>query len=267
MSTMEDIQKRDKKFIEFVLNFYYKQGRHSLVWRKYITPYRILVSEMMLQQTQVTRVLQKFDEWIKRYPTLTSLRGATLQDILILWKGLGYQRRAKALYEIAQSYKRLPTSFTSLCELPGIGPYTASALCAFAYDEFSHPMLETNIRTALIEEYHQGEVDIQDGLLYDDLKRLSASSLVKKAGARVWYYALMDYGVYLKENKISHNAKSAHYTKQSPYKGSLRELRAKVLFAITEGNKIPGESRTEEVLGTLVKEGYITKKGEKYSVI
>lgn len=260
-------QQQDNLFVQNVVSFYTKEGRHTLPWREYITPYRILVSEIMLQQTQVVRVLQKFEDWMKLYPTLEVLKKATFVDILVMWQGLGYQRRAKALYEIAQSKKDLPTSFEDLCKLPGIGPYTASAICAFAYNEFSHPMLETNIRTALIEIYHQGEQEINDGVLYDDLVRLTEHKGVQEMGARSWYYALMDYGANLKENKISHNKKSALYARQSPYKGSVRELRAKILFAITQEQKLPVDIRREEVLEKLIKEGYIKQIGKKYCIV
>jgi A/G-specific adenine glycosylase len=257
----------DEVFIKNILLFYKEKGRHDLVWRKKITPYKILVSEIMLQQTQVSRVLAKYNDWMKLYPTLLSLRKASLQEILVLWQGLGYQRRAKALYEIAKNYRELPKNYDELLTLPGIGKYTASALSAFAYNEFSYPMLETNIRTVMIDEFLHGENEIHDGQLYDHLDRLATYKEVKDVGARVWYYALMDYGAHLKENKISHNSKSVHYTKHSVYKGSLRELRAKTLFAITHDEKLPSDMRLEKVLELLIKEGYVVKKGKRYRII
>jgi A/G-specific adenine glycosylase len=260
------IEEKDALFIKSVLDFYKKYGRHDLMWRKKQNAYKVLVSEIMLQQTQVKRVEEKFKVWVEIYPTLQSLKKASLQDILILWQGLGYQRRAKALYQIAKKYIRIPKTFLELCDMPSVGSYTASAVCAFAYNQFSHPMLETNIRTALIEEYHQGEQEIHDGVLYDDLSRLVMNGNIQKVGARVWYYALMDYGAHLKENKISHNIKSKHYVKQSIYKGSLRELRAKVLFAITHQEKLPKDERLLKVLEALIKEGYIIKLGRQYRI-
>lgn len=257
---MIDDSKRDTVFIHDVLDFYNSSGRHSLIWRKKITAYKILVSEIMLQQTQVSRVLPKFNEWLKKYPTLKDLSHANLQDILLLWQGLGYQRRAKALYLIAKSYSKLPKKFEELILLPGVGTYTASAISAFAYNQFSHPVLETNIRTALIDFFHPYDVGIDDRTLYDDLKRLEQSSLVIAIGARAWYYALMDYGANLKQEHVSHNTKSAHYARQTKYKGSLRELRAKVLFAITRQEEIPKDERVEEVLRALLSEGFINSK-------
>jgi A/G-specific adenine glycosylase len=203
---------------------------------------------------------------MKQYPTLQSLGKASLSAILSLWQGLGYQRRAKALYETARAVEGLPRTYEELIRLPGVGPYTASAVCAFAYDIFPDRMLETNIRTALIEEFHQGEMDIHDGMLYDDLHRLTQHTAVQNVGARTWYYALMDYGAHLKASKISHNEKSAHYAKQAPYHGSVRQLRAKVLFAITHKEKLPTDERLDAVLEQLLKEGYIVRKGRNYRI-
>lgn len=247
----------DIHFIETVLAYYEAHGRHDLPWRKKISAYRILVSEIMLQQTQVSRVIPKFDVWMKQYPTITSLGSSSLEAVLILWQGLGYQRRAKALLQIAKQEKKVPNTFEDLLTLPGIGTYTAGAIMAFAYNSFSHPIIETNIRTALIEYFHQGEESIHDGLLYDDLTRLVKSDRILSTGARTWYYALMDFGAHLKSERISHNTKSAHYTKQSPYKGSKRELRAQVLFSIAHNKNLPEDDRLHTVLEELMKEGYI----------
>ncbi len=259
--------KNDTVFIQSVLTHYKLHGRHDLVWRKKISAYRILVSEIMLQQTQVSRVVPKFELWMKRYPTLSALSKASLTDILKLWQGLGYQRRAKALFEVAQTTRVIPKAYEELLTLKGIGPYTASAVCAFAYNIFPEKLLETNIRTALIEAFHQSATKVHDGLLYDDLNRLNHHPLVQSIGAREWYYALMDYGAYLKTLRVSHNSKSAHYTKQTPYEGSARQFRAKVLFAITHREKLPHDERLESIISQLTKEGYIVKKGKGYCVV
>lgn len=256
----------DQVFVQHVLNHYTRHGRHTLPWRLQVHPYRVLVSELMLQQTQVSRVIEKFNMWMKQYPSLTSLSKASLTDILILWQGLGYQRRAKALYEISHRVTRIPKTFESLCALPGVGPYTASAVCAFAYNNFTLPVLETNIRTALIERFHKHMSNVADTLLYDDLRRLESLPSVANVGACVWYSALMDYGAYLKAHKISHNIKVKGYTNQSKYKGSLRELRAKTLFAIIHKTKYPDDARTQQVLDALLQEGFIQKIGKQYQV-
>lgn len=256
----------DKVFVKKVLDFYNAEGRHDLIWRKKINAYRILVSEIMLQQTQVVRVTPKFNAWMKECPTLKKLATASFSDILKLWQGLGYQRRAKALFELSRTINALPKTYEGLIGLKGIGPYTASAIMAFAYDTFPPHLLETNIRTALIEEFHKRKKSIPDNLLYDDLARLNENTQVVKVGARNFYYALMDYGAYLKASKISHNEKSSHYAKQSPYKGSVRELRAKIVFAVAHNKTLPKDERTKEILAKLVTEGYIVKKGRSYSI-
>lgn len=260
------IRPRDTDFIKRVLMHYKRHGRHDLSWRTSITPYRILVSEVMLQQTQVSRVKEKFLLWMKTYPTLPSLGRAEFKDVLVLWQGLGYQRRAKALHEIARKEKQIPKTFEKLLELPGVGTYTAGAVCAFAYNMFVHPLLETNIRTALIETFHKRKTSVSEKQLFHDLVRLETSLVVRKVGARVWYYALMDYGAHLKANNISHNKKVKGYAQQSPYKGSLRELRAKILFVIAHEKTLPQDKRKSEVLEALIKEGYIEKRGRTYLI-
>ncbi len=256
----------DTAFVKQVLTHYKKYGRHDLPWRKNPSAYRVLVSELMLQQTQVSRVIPKFRLWMKQYPTLSALRGASLRDVLLLWEGLGYQRRAKALHEIAKEMLSVPRTFELLNELPGVGPYTAAAIVSFAYDEFEHPLLETNIRTALIEYFYKHKNAISDELLYKKLRVLEKEKAVQNVGARVWYSALMDYGAHLKAQNISHNAKTKNYKTQSEYKGSLRELRAKILFAITHKETLPVDERREGVVSALIKEKFIVKKGKGYAV-
>jgi A/G-specific adenine glycosylase len=268
MKRAKDIQtKIDRNFIHLVHKHWKKYGRHDLPWRKSITSYRILVSEIMLQQTQVSRVLPKFSLWMKQYPSLNALSHASLKDILILWQGLGYQRRAKALYAIANRKQLFPKRYEDIITLPGIGRYTASAIVAFAHNTLGYPLLETNIRTALVEHFHGTKQVVHDELLYEDLYRLEHYSAVKNIGARFWYYALMDYGAYLKANAVSHNDRVKGYKKQTPYKGSFRELRAKVLFAIAHNQSLPEHIRTKEAVQILVDEGYIHKRGKKYTIL
>ncbi len=254
-------------FLNIVFDFYDKCGRHELLWRKNITPYKVLVSEIMLQQTQVERVIPKYTTWLKSYGTLKKLSSATLGEILTLWQGLGYQRRAKALLIIAQTNKILPKTFDELLTLPGVGDYTASALMAFAYNKFSHPVIETNIRTVLIEHFFKRKGVVTDESLKDLLSILEKEDRVTILGARHWYYALMDYGAHLKNNSISHNKRSATYKKQSAYKGSKRELRAQTLFAITHGSDLPKDERLERVLCELLKEKFIKKTTSGYQLV
>ena len=254
-------------FVKVVLDYYEKYGRNDLPWRKSITPYKVLVSEVMLQQTQVERVIPKYRDWLKSYGTLNKLSCASLGQILTLWQGLGYQRRAKALLTIAQTTKLLPKTYDKLLELPGVGEYTASAVMAFAYDDFSHVVLETNIRTVLIEYFYPKKRVVTDESLKELLALLQEQKAVRVLGARHWYYALMDYGSHLKSKSISHNKKSATYKKQTKYKGSQRELRARTLFAITHGDSLPKDERLEIVLGELLKEKFIKKTTSGYQLV
>jgi A/G-specific adenine glycosylase len=182
-----------------------------------------------------------------------------------LWQGLGYQRRAKALYNIAKTAKTVPRNIEGLRELPSIGEYTAGAILAFAYDQKS-VLLETNIRTALIEAFHKKKESVSDEILKKDLEKLLNTKVVKRIGYRTWYYALMDYGAYLKTQGTSHNVKAAGYRKQTPFKGSSRELRAKILFAITEKKSLPHDARAQTVINALLKEGFIKKSGISWKI-
>lgn len=250
-------------FVSEVISFYTKNGRHDLPWRKTENPYSILVSEIMLQQTQVKRVLEKYSLWMEKYPSLQSLSKASLQEVLVLWQGLGYQRRAKALFLISKSLKEIPRTTKELQDLPGVGIYTASAVYTFSYNVFGSPLLETNIRTALFYFFCKDMTLVEDSFLYNILFRLENNSLVKRLGARHWYYALMDYGAFLKKEKSSLNYKSKLYKKQSSFAGSLRQLRAKVLFSIVHNKELPEDERVDLVIKDLIAEGFIseTKKG------
>ncbi len=251
-----------KKFIATITEYYSTHGRHDLPWRTNITPYSVLVSEIMLQQTQVGRVTKKFLSWMERYPTLEELSSASLKDVLLLWQGLGYQRRAKALLRIAEMNRVVPATFNELKELPGVGEYTASAVSVFASNKFSHPVLETNIRTVLFHFFFKERKEtVSDKELTTLLFGLEKEKEVLLLGARNWYYALMDYGAYLKEQGLSYNSKSSSYRKQSSFKGSTRELRAKILIAVAHGEKIPDDERSASILQHLVKEGFLEEQG------
>jgi len=214
---------------------YRKHGRHDLPWRMTTDPYRILVSEVMLQQTQVSRVLPKYQAFVKEFPSVEKLAKAKLRDVLVLWQGLGYNRRGKALRDAAQVVAELhggcmPRDRKALEALPGVGPYTASAVCAFAYNE-PVVMIETNIRTVLLHELLSGREQVPDAQLYELVE-----VLLPRARSRVWYWALMDYGAYLKGQGVRLNSKSKHYTKQSKFEGSDRQVRGAILQALTCGS-------------------------------
>jgi A/G-specific adenine glycosylase len=209
------------------------RGRHSLPWRTTRDPYAILVSETMLQQTQVARVIPKFEAWMKMFPTPHALANAQTRDVLTAWSGLGYNRRALSLKRSAEMIVSkhngsIPADLDALLALPGVGAYTARAVLAFAFD-IGLPLIETNVRTVFIHHlFPRTKRLITD----NELLPLVAYSLQGKS-ARTWYAALMDYGTRLKselgsKKTILHN-KSSSYSKQSKFEGSTRQLRAAIL--------------------------------------
>ena len=215
-----------------VLGHYREHGR-DLPWRRTRDPYEILVSEVMLQQTQVSRVLPKYDLFLARFPALSTLAAAPLSAVLTAWQGLGYNRRALALHRAAQTVMdehrgRLPRSVSELRRLPGIGPATAAAVCVFAY---GHPLvfIETNIRSAFLHHFFRECSTVPD----TDILPLIEATL-DRDNPRDWYYALMDYGAWVKKTQPNPSRRSKHHTTQTPFRGSRRQLRAQVLRLLLE---------------------------------
>lgn len=264
----------EKKFISLVISFYKKHGRNHLPWRLTADPYRIAVSEIMLQQTQVSRVLEKYTEFLKIFPTVQKLAKAPLVDVLRVWSGLGYNRRAKFLHQMAQTvvaiYKgTFPETIEGLTSLPGIGSYTAGAICAFSYNK-PFPVIETNIRAVYIHHFFHDKTDVTDRELFPIIERT-----LQKKNPREWYWALMDYGAYLKASGIKNNAKSKHYTKQTKFEGSNRQIRGAIMRELLKGTKTEAQlqktldkekTKIQLVLKNLVKEGMIGKEKNRYRI-
>lgn len=260
-----------KKFQKIIYGYYQKYGR-SLPWRMTHDPYRILVSEIMLQQTQVQRVIGKYESFLKVFPDFYSLSRAPLKAVLKEWQGLGYNRRAMALKQIAQKVIEefggvLPSSVDALIAFPGIGRATASAISAFAFHKPT-AFIETNIRRVFIHSFFHDENNIKDTeILFFVEKTLDTSN------PREWYYALMDYGVMLKKDYENPNRRSAHYQKQSPFQGSNRQIRGKILKVLTcEPYISEGEigqklqvcpEKLRDTLFQLQKEGFIKRRWKK----
>lgn len=207
---------------------FYELNRRSFPWREHITPYRVFISELMLQQTQTHRVEPKFQNFIQKFPDFNSLATATFGEVLGYWKGLGYNRRAQYLQlcaqKITQDYNsQLPREPEILQTFPGIGPGTAGSIAAFAYN-IPTIFIETNIRTVFIDHFFSHREGVHDRELMP---------LIEEAldidSPRDWYYALMDYGVFLKKSQSNPSRKSAHYSKQQQFKGSNRQIRGKIL--------------------------------------
>lgn len=226
---MQDIQ-----FRKVVLDYWRRSGRHELPWRKTTKPYHILVSEMMLQQTQVDRVIPFYRVFLRKFPTFRALSRAPVSEVLKAWQGLGYNRRALMLQRCAQEVTRnyrghLPKTHEALCELPGIGPYTAGAVLAFAFNK-SHPIIETNIRRIYLHHYFPEQSGVRDDQLMPIVERT-----LDRRNPRRWYSALMDYGTFLAAFVTNPNQRSRHYAKQSKFEGSLRQLRGVILREVLAG--------------------------------
>ncbi len=244
---------------------YKKHGRHELSWRKTRDLYKILVSEVMLQQTQVERVEPYYREFLRRFPTARRLAAAPLSEVLKTWQGLGYNRRAKMLHEAAKQIAKegMPESVAELEKLSGVGPYTATAVAAFAWDE-PGLVLETNVRTAITHHFFPGQEKVSDKEIAEILHKV-----MPKGNVREWYYALMDYGSFLKRSGVRINARSSHYTKQSKFSGSNREARGAILKELAKGSQtearllgLLGDDRRDQLavaLSKLKEEGFIVK--------
>ena len=168
-----------------VLSWYRRSGR-DLPWRRTRDPYRILVSEVMLQQTQVSRVLPAYRRFLRRFPTLHALARAPLGEVLREWSGLGYNRRARDLQRIARMGSSLPRTVAELDALPGVGAYTASAVACFAYGERT-AFADTNIRRVL------GRAILGRVATDREAVALDARFGSRRRTAR-WHHALMDIG-------------------------------------------------------------------------
>lgn len=225
--------KEIKDFRSTVINYYKKHGRHSLPWRTTEDPYKIVVSEIMLQQTQVDRVIPKFNEFIALFSTYEALANAKTQDVIKAWKGLGYNSRAVRLQQMAKKIVYdfgggLPYEEELLLSLPGIGPATAGDLRAFIWNTPSI-VIETNIRTVMIHHFYSQRQSVTEEMI----RKVVAETLTKE-NPREWYWALMDYGSYLKSQGNSSHKKAHIYKKQSSFNGSNRQLRSYILDTLIE---------------------------------
>jgi A/G-specific adenine glycosylase len=258
-------------FRERVYAFFAEHGR-PFPWRDPRDPYEILVSEVMLQQTQADRVVPYYNRFLDRYPDITALSRARLATILKLWQGLGYNRRAKLLHDCAKYVTKhldgqLPTDQHELEQLPGIGPYTASAIAAFAGNRPAM-VIETNIRSVFIHEFFGDREGITDAEIIPLIEQT-----VDADSPRQWYSALMDYGAFLKRQGINPSRRSAHHVRQAPLKGSNREVRGAIIRELAAGplasteltaqTAFP-EDRLAPALAGLAKDGLIRRTAGKY---
>ncbi len=216
----------------------------DLPWRHIDDPYAVLVSEIMLQQTQVTRVGRFWERFLEAFPTLDALAAAAVPDVLERWQGLGYNRRALALKRTADQCAadgrgRLPDSYEGLLVLPGIGPATAAGVMAFAH-QVPGVYVETNVRAVFLHELFPHEDKVSDKML-EPLVAAAAFHPTAAADPRRWYYGLLDYGAHLKATGVNPTRRSASYSRQSVFEGSRRQKRAWIVrrvLAAPEGVEV-----------------------------
>ena len=274
-----------------------KRGRElyrDLPWRRTRDPYAIWVSEVMLQQTQVARVDGRWQRWLMRFPDVTVLACAEVADVLEEWQGMGYNRRALALRSAARAVMdgggTMPSDEAALVALPGIGPATAAGIRAFAFD-LPATYLETNVRTVFLHELFPDAEDVPDSALIPLVRETCPQDDSDPTDdPRTWYYALLDYGAYLKKSLPNPSRRSRTHVRQSRFEGSHRQRRAEVVRMLLDAHQM-GEGITEEqvmarladieaqagrkapdagealgILGELVAEGFCTASGKMWHV-
>lgn len=260
---------------------YFRRHGRSMPWRETEDPYLVTVSEFMLQQTQVSRVARAFPAFIGRFPTWRAVAEARAAEVVQQWQGLGYNRRALYLHrsaiEVCNRFDgELPRDQQALATLPGIGWNTAGAVCAFA---FSMPVvfIETNIRRVFLHWFFADRSGISDRQLLPFVE-----AALDHHDPRRWYWALMDYGAMLKEALPNPNRRSAHYSRQSPFAGSRRQVRGAILRLLADGGVLaadeiaaavteslpmePNAHSIESILSELEREGFLVAEQQRYAL-
>lgn len=260
-----------KTFRKIILE-HYRENRRDFPWRNNPSPWEVYVSEVMLQQTQTNRVSEMFPPFMERFPSPEVMAASSLEDVLRHWKGLGYNRRARSLHQASKVMVEnhggtVPQDPEQLVELPGIGPATAASIAAFAFDRPT-VFVETNIRTVYIYFFFPGQEEVHDR----DILPLVESTLDRKSPHH-WYSALMDYGAMLKKNLPNPGRKSRHHVKQSPFKGSRREIRSRIMDLVLEQRQVSRHMALENitspqhdvnaVIDELVGEGFLSEQAGK----
>jgi len=271
------MEEKIRQFSEDVWDYYACHAR-VMPWRTIdmdgtVNAYHVFVSEVMLQQTQVQRVIPKFELFISVFPTIHDLARASLGDVVRQWQGLGYNRRAKFLWESARIISdryagKVPSKEKELVALPGIGKNTAAAILCYAHNT-PVTFIETNIRTVYIHAFFDDCYDVDDAAIL---------ALVEKTcdrhDPRNWYWALMDYGAFLKNTVGNKSRQSKSYTVQSAFEGSLRQIRGQVLSLLSQSGhslgsiqSIIADARLMSVMQSLEKEGFIKKHNNWYELV
>lgn len=263
------------RFQKHLYQYYDTYGR-ELPWRgTHITPYQVYLSEVMLQQTQVDRVKDKYLQFIATFPTFSALAQSSLNEVLACWSGLGYNRRALMLHKAARMVMdayggELPSAPDQLITLPGIGPATSASIAAFGFN-LPTVFIETNIRSVILHFFFNDKDDISD----EQIVPLAEKILDQKHACR-WYSALMDYGSELKKRAPNPSRRSRHYVKQSKFVGSDRQIRGKIIrFLLVEKRACAvtiykavkvDTARGRDILSKMVKEEMLCKEGRFFNI-
>ncbi|MCX7996216.1 MAG: A/G-specific adenine glycosylase [Patescibacteria group bacterium] len=258
------------EFRRTVQDFYFANKR-ILPWREKRSHYGVFVSEIMLQQTQVPRVLIKYTEFTKRFPDFRTLANASLSDVLTAWQGLGYNRRGIYLRQAAKLIIEryggsIPKSVDLVDELPGVGKATAAAIVTYTHN-IPVVFIETNVRRVFLHHFFAGQENVDDR----ELEPIVSEALDRK-NPRDWYYALMDYGTYLARSIPNPNRRSRHYTTQTPFEGSIRQARGAILrYLLQHGNASEDTLRStitsdkvDAALAGMVRDGIVELRSSLY---
>lgn len=265
-----------QEFQSMILDFYRQEGR-SFPWRETCDPYEILVSELMLQQTQTERVVPKYLAWLETFPTAADLAAAPFPQVLAAWSGLGYNRRAGYLQSACRQVVEewggaFPRTVGELETLPGVGSYTARAVATFAFGQ-PEVFIETNIRSVYLFFFFSDQEKVSDSQLMPLIQ-----ATVYHQNPRRWYYALMDYGARLKKSTANPNRRSRHYSRQSRFEGSLRQARGAIVRSLSCGGNTPLSleemarleglplERIQAAAERLVAEGMVCRQGDLYCI-
>lgn len=270
------MQLSEGKKLEFqkVIWDFYAKNKREMPWRHTTNGYYVLLSEIMLQQTQVPRVLTKFKEFTSILPDFEALANAQLQTLLGVWQGMGYNRRALYLQKTAQIITEkyngiVPKSPEILETFPGIGKATAAAIVTYTYN-VPTVFIETNIRRIFIHQFFQDAIDIDDKQIFP-----LVSATVDEKNPRDWYYALMDYGSQLPKQVTNPNRKSKHYIVQSPLEGSDRQIRGLLIkHLLVKPSTVEDvaisiakdEGRVKKMLNKLNEEGFVMEEKGIYKI-
>ena len=248
---------------------WWKKNKRTLPWRETTNPYYIMISEIMLQQTQVNRSVEKYLEFIKEYPTIKELAEASVSSVLKIWSGLGYNRRALWLQEAANQIVRLnefPKTPEELQKLKGIGPYTSRSILIFTFN-YDIATVDTNIRRILIAE-NFAKVNTKEKELF-----IIAQKLLPKGKARDWHNALMDYGALVLTSAKTGIKPKTTISSSSKENRRFRGIIVKYLTRTTKAKKekivkncnIPNE-KIDDILVGLIADGLVKKIRKYYTL-